>query len=73
MWLGASDIQSEGSWIWNSNGNALSYTNFSQGEPNNSGGIENCLEMWLDNGEWNDQPCSDSSPYTFCEQTVYCS
>ena len=66
IWLGATDIQSEGVWIWNSSGSALTYTNWSLGEPQNLGGNENCLHMWLYLGEWNDNTC-DNTLATLCE------
>ena len=72
IWLGATDIQSEGVWIWNSSGSALTYTNWSLGDPDNYGGNENCLHMWHNLGEWNDAYCY-SSLAILCEQIFDCS
>lgn len=52
-WLGFSDENSEGSFVWDS-GQGVSYTNWNAGEPNNSGGTEHYTEMLGSNGEWND-------------------
>ena len=49
-WLGLERFGN--SWIW-ADGSGLSYTNWSPGEPNNSGGAENAGEMNTD-GTWND-------------------
>ena len=58
VWMGGSDIASEGTWIWEDGKAWGSYQNFASDEPNNgAGGGEDCLEMWKDNGRWNDAPC----------------
>ena len=41
-WIGFNDIASEGTFVWVS-GDAVSYTNWNSGEPNNSGN-EDCAE-----------------------------
>jgi hypothetical protein len=51
-WIGFSDEGHEGSWRWVT-GESVRYTNWNRGEPNNSGGRENCCEL-LGNGCWND-------------------
>ena len=61
-WLGGSDEASEGTWTWD--GAAMSYTNWRSGEPNNSGGSENCLIIESNlGGSWDDQPCSAINSY----------
>ncbi|XP_066572199.1 ladderlectin isoform X2 [Amia ocellicauda] len=42
-WLGGSDCQKEGTWLW-SDGSVFKYTGWNLGEPNNLL-VENCLHM----------------------------
>jgi len=68
----------EGNWSWvdgpesgdnfctgdnNCVPNDGSYVNWAGGEPNNSGGNENCMETYITNGTWNDLPCSATNGY----------
>ena len=50
--MGFTDEYEEGVWQWVT-GESVDYTNWLDGEPNNSGGTEHYGEMWLD-GVWND-------------------
>jgi hypothetical protein len=52
-WIGLNDVALEGTFVWTS-GEPVTYTNWSPGEPNNSGGAENYVEMFGSNGMWND-------------------
>ncbi|MFX0105897.1 MAG: lectin-like protein [Candidatus Hodarchaeota archaeon] len=52
VWLGLSDEESEGTWKWIT-GEAVSYTNWYPGEPNDYGTGEDYVEMYID-GRWND-------------------
>jgi hypothetical protein len=63
MWLGYNDRSVEGRWVWEDG--APTYTNWRPGEPNNTGGNEDCA---VNNsvattagtgGRWNDIPCTD--------------
>lgn len=52
-WIGGSDAASEGNFKW-STGEAMSYTHWTAGEPNNSGGSEHYMEKYKSTGLWND-------------------
>ena len=47
VWLGASDAEQEGRWVWLANGAALedTYSNWAEGEPNDYGDGEECASM----------------------------
>lgn len=57
LWIG---LQRTGAstFAW-TNGDALTYTNWAGGEPNNAGGNENYVHTYS-NGTWNDLPSSSS-------------
>lgn len=52
-WIGLSDHLSEGSFKW-TNGDALNYTNWYPGQPNNYNNNQDYVEI-MNNGQWNDQ------------------
>jgi len=71
-WIGASDAASEGDWKWLSGpetgtsfwsgdafGSVVSdeYANWNGGEPNDSGGNEDCAQYYSETGRWNDVFC----------------
>ena len=47
----------EGHWVWESSGVPFTYTNWRSGEPNNSGGNEDCVYKYYD--YWNDDVCTN--------------
>ena len=57
-YLSMNDISTEGRFTYPT-GEILVYSNWADGEPNNSdeGQPENCVEIFPD-GKWNDVPCS---------------
>lgn len=56
FWIGLNDVALEGTFDW-SNGDLVTYTNWSGGEPNNAGGNEDYTVMnWTAGGTWNDCP-----------------
>uniref|UniRef100_A0A182N2M7 C-type lectin domain-containing protein n=1 Tax=Anopheles dirus TaxID=7168 RepID=A0A182N2M7_9DIPT len=60
--IGGTDIGIEGRFAWiglHREITASSYKNYAPGEPNNSGGAEDCLSMGSQAGsKWNDLPCT---------------
>ena len=63
--FGLSDLTAEGAFVW-PDGSAPTFTAWNEGEPNDAGGLEDCAEMSLATGGWNDVPCSDVRAYV-CE------
>ena len=61
-WIGLNDLAVEGTFVW-PDGSPATYTNWNEGEPNNAGGIEHCVEMGAGNGMWNDVPCDVARAY----------
>ncbi|XP_034531964.1 galactose-specific lectin nattectin-like [Notolabrus celidotus] len=61
-WLGASDAQYEGVWLW-SDSSHFSFTNFCPGEPTNYR-HQHCLQMNFGGGKcWDDLWCWHHRPY----------
>ncbi|XP_040909696.1 C-type mannose receptor 2-like [Toxotes jaculatrix] len=70
-WIGLSDTQKEGRWMW-SDGCAVKFTSWNSGEPNDDLGNEDCAHKNFGTHlKWNDKPCSDS--YSFvCASRIMC-
>ncbi|XP_039538836.1 ladderlectin-like [Pimephales promelas] len=59
-WIGANDAVQDGHWLW-SDGSVFLYTHWCSGQPDHTGGFENCLEInYLSDRCWNDGSCSSS-------------
>ncbi|XP_060534148.1 C-type lectin 37Da-like [Cylas formicarius] len=61
-WLAGTKLKT-GDWYWVTTGNMVLYTNWGDGQPDNSGGYENCLELGNFNQyrqprKWNDLNCT---------------
>jgi hypothetical protein len=64
-WIGFHDTVVEGRWEW-ANGEPVTWTHWSAGEPNNAGGAEDCMEIRWSGYAWNDNNCALVKPYV-CE------
>ena len=66
FWLGMSDLATENTWVWlDSSAVDRNASLWDPGQPNDANTGEDCGEM-SNNGDWNDNNCSDSKPYV-CE------
>ena len=55
LWIGLHRQRQDGPFVWVS-GEKLDYLNWERGQPDNAGGVENCVEIYLagHRGSWND-------------------
>ncbi|XP_044179085.1 uncharacterized protein LOC114946811 isoform X1 [Acropora millepora] len=68
-WIGLTDSSVEGRYRWESDNSPVNYTNWARGEPNDYGGVEDCISVYGggSTGLWNDDYC-DSEHYYICEK-----
>ena len=63
VWIGFSDIHEEGRWLW-SDGSALDFAFWGDGQPDNGLGYEECARQnYGGQLKWNDAPCSQTFPF----------
>ena len=71
IWLGATDLAKEGTFVWDLTRQPVGYSNWLPGQPDNYGGNENCMHIISgDPGKWNDAPCDYRGHITMCEQIM---
>lgn len=56
VWIGATDLLHEGTYVYPSSGSKIRYSNWDGNEPA-GGRKENCAVLVPNNGLWNDYPC----------------
>ena len=63
IWLGITDLATEGKWIGVQTNKEITYHHWREGEPN-GGTRENCVNMWAGiGGRWNDNVCDGKLHY----------
>ncbi|XP_070803427.1 C-type lectin lectoxin-Thr1 [Pituophis catenifer annectens] len=64
VWIGLNDPQKKRNWEWTDRSSNSSLM-WKQGEPNNQGNNENCVELWSPSGykNWNDESCASTRAY----------
>uniref|UniRef100_A0A1I8PCT8 C-type lectin domain-containing protein n=1 Tax=Stomoxys calcitrans TaxID=35570 RepID=A0A1I8PCT8_STOCA len=74
LWLGANDQFNDDRdlkrlFYWTSSGKRMTFSNWSNDNPNNDGGQEHCVHTWekADNFGWNDIVCTYKMGYV-CEE-----
>jgi hypothetical protein len=70
-WIGLNDIGKKGRWQW-LDGTPFGYVHWGAGEPNDAGGIEDCVQLnrFGQDGGWNDEPCDGALPFV-CESEPF--
>ncbi|XP_062594044.1 C-type lectin domain family 4 member E-like [Saccostrea cucullata] len=71
-WIGASDMVTEGKFVWNSTGLPLQFSFWAGNEPNDIDSSENCVHAYTRKdiiGRWNDRNCFMTSSY-ICEMKI---
>nr|QNH72464.1 toxin candidate TRINITY_DN33830_c0_g1_i1.p1 [Pachycerianthus maua] len=71
IWIGGNDIKTEGTFEWDDD-SYYCYTNWYTGEPNNSGGIEDCVDILYSykySGQWNDMSCTATNHRYVCKKS----
>ncbi|KYO29267.1 collectin-10 [Alligator mississippiensis] len=65
VFIGLNDMEKEGHFVYADNAPLQNYSNWKEGEPRDTSGHEDCVEM-LSTGEWNDSECH-LTIYFICE------
>ncbi|KAL4238854.1 hypothetical protein ACF0H5_003561 [Mactra antiquata] len=70
-WIGLTDDDIEGQWVWYGTSVMPEVTDWHTGEPNNSGPGEDCAQYYIYNGgaswSWNDAACNLQNASPICE------
>merc|ERR1719491_844914 len=71
-WVGVNDIQSEGTWVYTSDGSPIAFSApWDSSEAFGSrGASNNCVLFWIHVGKWADYPCTQAGIHSFCELEV---
>ena len=84
FWIGIHDIQTEGTFRYDSNNESITWSNWNEGQPNDNGGGEDCTTVgvtqitWASGdqnidsshvGQWWDQQCHYLKAFV-CESTT---
>jgi hypothetical protein len=72
LWIGLTDVDVEGRYVWNSTGDVTTYTFWYSGQPNNYNNQDYCVLNWDEIGRWHDVSVSTFSVAvaSMCEQTL---
>ncbi len=69
LWIGLTDVDVEGRYVWNSTGDVTTYTFWVNGQPNNYLNQDYCVLNSDEIGRWHDvHPTYEAA--SMCEQTL---
>ncbi|KAJ7363152.1 hypothetical protein OS493_011430 [Desmophyllum pertusum] len=66
VWIGLNDVKTEGAFYW-PDGSHVTYTKWASNQPDNQYGYQDCVEMRIDKGTWDDTSCGRQLPFV-CEK-----
>jgi len=66
VWIGFNDVTTEGAFRW-ADGSHVTYTKWAWNQPDNHNDYENCVEMKVNGGSWEDTSCGRKLPFV-CER-----
>ncbi|KAJ7363155.1 hypothetical protein OS493_011433 [Desmophyllum pertusum] len=66
VWIGLNDVKTEGAFYW-PDGSHVTYTKWASNQPDNQYGYQDCVEMRIDQGTWDDTSCGRQLPFV-CEK-----
>ncbi|KAJ7351702.1 hypothetical protein OS493_035962 [Desmophyllum pertusum] len=66
VWIGLNKVTTEGTYRWPDNTH-VTYTKWASNQPDNKYGYQDCVEMTIDEGTWDDTSCGRQLPFV-CEK-----
>lgn len=70
FWTAGTCLSTEPVFYWMGHSKPITYSDWNRGEPNNSKGDEDCIELrYFEGFTWNDVPCNRKL-YTLCEEST---
>ena len=66
VWIGLNDIATEGAFHW-PDGSHVTYSKWSTDQPDNKHNYQDCVQMNVDMGNWDDVSCAGRLPF-LCEK-----
>ncbi|XP_022806257.1 uncharacterized protein LOC111343357 [Stylophora pistillata] len=66
VWIGLNDVTTEGDFLW-PDGSHVTYEKWHANEPNNAYKYQDCVQMLISDGTWEDTSCGKRLPF-LCEK-----
>lgn len=69
VWIGGNDQENENTFVWSRHGNLITDPIWGGDNPNNQNDNEDCIEIRLNHGMWNDRRCDHVTIFV-CEKDI---